>query len=141
MMKGNQALVAAGFSLRRQTALLAVMALYLLSGCAAMTIGKTDLSSGKVPSFLRVGETTQQDVLTRLGEPLGYRDEGDRSAMTYEYVRDDYLWLVFGSYAQERAYRLYVVFKNSVLSKAEVQRDGWGFAGNVDPQLMQLLIR
>ena len=125
----------------RKTAVFAFLAGWLFSGCAAMTIGKTDLSSGKVPDFLSIGSTTQLDVLSRLGEPLGYREQGDRSVMSYEYVRDDYLWLVFGSYAQERAYRLYVVFKNSVLSKAEVQRDGWGFAGNVDPQLMQLLIR
>jgi hypothetical protein len=120
---------------------LALMTIWLTAGCAATTIGKLDLSSGQTPSFLTIGRTTQQDILARLGEPLGYREHGNRSVMSYEYVEEHYLWLVFGSYWQERAYRLYAVFENNVLSKAEVQRAGWGFAGNVDPQLLQLLIR
>lgn len=125
----------------RRTVLLTATLAWLLSGCAEMIIGKTDLSSGRVPSFLAVGKTTEEEVLSWLGEPLGYREYENRTVMSYEYVHDNFIWLVFGSYSQERAYRLYVVFDKSILSKAEVQRDGWGFAGNVDPQLMQLLIR
>jgi len=61
--------------------------------------------------------------------------------MSYEYVRDQYVWLGLGSYWQQRAYRMYVVFDHNRMSKAEIRRDGWGFAGSVDPQLIQLLIR
>jgi len=127
--------------MRRKTAIATAVVVSLLSGCAVTTIGKLDLSTGQLPPFLKVGQTTQQDVLMQLGEPLGYREHDDRSVMSYEYVRDQYVWLVLGSYWQQRAYRMYVVFDHNVLSKAEIRRDGWGFAGGVDPQLVQLLIR
>jgi hypothetical protein len=124
-----------------KTLILAAFAILLTAGCAATTIGKIDLSTGQTPSFLTIGRTTQQDVLARLGEPLGYREQGARSVMSYEHVEMRFLWFGIGSYQQERAYRLYAVFDDNVLSKAEVRRDGWGFAGNIDPQLLQLLIR
>ena len=113
----------------------------LLSNCSATTIGKVDVSSGHPPDFLKLGKTTPQEVLERLGEPLGYREQDNRSAMIYEYVHENFTWIVIGSIWQEHAYRLDLVFENNVLNKAEVQKEGWGFAGQVDSQLIQLLAR
>ena len=53
------------------------------SGCAKYSTGKVDLSSRTVPVFLRSGTTTIEDVLENIGEPFGYREQGNRSAMIY----------------------------------------------------------
>lgn len=125
-----------------QNTILAAVALsWLLGACAATTIGKVDLSTGKPPAVLKIGQTTQQDVLTQFGEPLGYREQGDRAEMVYEHTQENFVFLVFAEYRQVNSHLLYLVFENNMLVKAEVQRHGWGFEGNIDPQALQILLR
>ena len=112
-----------------------------LSGCAKKRLGKIDLSSESPPVFLKVGETTSNDVVAQIGEPFGYREQGNRSAMIYVNHHEDYYFLLITELRIEKAYRLDLVFQNEVLEKAEIKREGWGFGPNVDPQLLQLLAR
>ena len=109
------------------------------SGCAKSSTGKVDLSSRKVPGFLRTGTTTIEDVLENIGEPFGYREHGDRSAMIYLSFQEDYFNLLFTQIRMEESYRLDLVFNKNILEKAEIKKEGWGFGTNIAPQLIQLL--
>lgn len=113
----------------------------ILGGCAQLRIGKVDLTDGRYPHFLKTGQTTVKDVLEQIGEPLGYRRAGNRSAMIYVSYHEDYAYLLVTEIRVEKAYRLDLVFNNDVLEKVEVRREGWGLGANVDPQLLQLLAR
>ena len=109
------------------------------SGCAKSSTGKVDLSSRKVPGFLRTGTTTIEDVLENIGEPFGYREQGNRSAMIYLSYQEEYFNLLFTQIRMEESYRLDLVFNKNFLEKAEIKKEGWGFGANIDPQLIQLL--
>jgi hypothetical protein len=111
------------------------------SGCAKSRMGKVDLSGEATPNFLKAGTTTTHEVLEQIGEPFGYREKGDRSAMIYISFQDDYINLLFSQFRMEKAYRLDLIFQNDVLQKAEIKKEGWGFGANIDPQLIQLLAR
>lgn len=114
---------------------------WLLGGCAKTRIGKIDLSDGKPPSLLKVGKTSSREVLEQIGEPFGYREQGDRSAMIYINFQEDYIFLLLGEIRSNKVYRLDLVFQNEILEKAEVRKEGWGFGANIDPQLLQLLAK
>ena len=109
------------------------------SGCAKSSTGKVDLSSRKVPGFLKTGTTTIEDVLENIGEPFGYKEQGNRSAMIYLSFQEDYFNLLFTQIRMEESYRLDLVFNKNNLEKAEIKKEGWGFGANIDPQLIQLL--
>ena len=80
------------------------------SGCAKSSIGKVDLSSRSVSGFLRTGTTTIEDVLENIGEPFGYREQGNRSAMIYLSFQEDYFNLLFTQIRMEESHRLDLVF-------------------------------
>ena len=109
------------------------------SGCTKSSTGKVDLSSRTVPVFLRSGTTTIEDVLENIGEPFGYREQGNRSAMIYLSFQEDYFNLLFTEIRMEELHRLDLVFNKNNLEKAEIKKEGWGFGANIDPQLIQLL--
>ena len=109
------------------------------SGCAKSSTGKVDLSSRTVPVFLRSGTTTIEDVLENIGEPFGYREQGNRSAMIYLSYQEEYFNLLFTQIRIEESHRLDLVFNKIILEKAEIKKEGWGFGANIDPQLIQLL--
>ena len=109
------------------------------SGCAKSSTGKVDLSSRTVPGFLRSGTTTIEDVLENIGEPFGYREQGNRSAMIYLSYQEEYFNLLFTQIRMEESHRLDLVFNKNILEKAEIKKEGWGFGANIDPQLIQLL--
>ncbi len=109
------------------------------SGCAKSSIGKVDLSSRKLPGFLRSGTTTIEDVLKNIGEPFGSREQGNRSAMIYLSYQEEYFNLLFTQILMEESHRLDLVFNKNILEKAEIKKEGWGFGANIDPQLIQLL--
>ena len=109
------------------------------SGCAKSSTGKVDLSSRSVPGFLRSGTTTIEDVLENIGEPFGYREQGNRSAMIYLSYQEEYFNLLFTQIRMEESHRLDLVFNKNILEKAEIKKEGWGFGANIDPQLIQLL--
>ena len=109
------------------------------SGCAKSSTGKVDLSSRSVPGFIRSGTTTIEDVLENIGEPFGYREQGNRLAMIYLSFQDEYFSLLFTQIRMEESHRLDLVFNKNILEKAEIKKEGWGFGANIDPQLIQLL--
>ena len=109
------------------------------SGCAKSSTGKVDLSSRKLPGFLRSGTTTIEDVLKNIGEPFGFREQGNRSAMIYLSYQEEYFNLLFTQLLMEESHRLDLVFNKNILEKAEIKKEGWGFGANIDPQLIQLL--
>ena len=109
------------------------------SGCAKSSTGKVDLSSRKLPGFLRSGTTTIEDVLKNIGEPFGYREQGNRSAMIYLSFQEEYFNLLFTQIRMEESHRLDLVFNKNILEKAEIKKEGWGIGANIDPQLIQLL--
>ena len=110
-------------------------------GCSQTKLGKVDLSSGAPPNYLEVGKTTLEEVLIQIGEPFGYQERKNRSAMIYLNFNEDYVNLLFTEIRTEKAYRLDLVFQNDILQKAEIKKEGWGFGANIDPQLLQLLAR
>ena len=112
-----------------------------LGGCSQTKLGKVDLSSGTPPNFLEMGKTTVQDVLNQIGEPFGYKECKNRSAIICHNFNEDYVNLLFTEIRIEKAYQLDLVFQNDILQKAEIKKEGWGFGANIDPQLLQLLAR
>ena len=112
-----------------------------LGGCSQTKIGKVDLSSGTPPNFLEMGKTPVEEVLIQIGEPFGYKERKNRSAIIYLNFNEDYVNLLFTEIRIEKAYRLDLVFQNDILQKAEIKKEGWGFGANIDPQLLQLLAR
>ena len=89
--------------------------------------------------MLRVGTTTIEYVLENIGEPFGYREQGNRSAMIYLSYQEEYFNLLFTQIRIEESHRLDLVFNKNILEIAEIKKDGWGFEANIDPQLIQLL--
>ena len=96
----------------------------LSSGCAKSSTGKVDLSNRSVPGFLSTGTTTIEDVLKNIGEPFGYREQGNRSAMIYLSFQEDYFNLLFTQIRIEESHRLDLVFNKNILEKTG---SGWDF--------------
>ena len=119
--------------------LICIFIVVFSSGCAKSSTGKVDLSSRTVPGFLRTGTTTLEDVLENIGEPFGYREQRNRSAMIYLSYQEKYFNLLFTQIRIEESRRLDLVFNKNILEKAEIKKEGWGFGANIDPQLIQLL--
>ena len=85
------------------------------SGCAKSSTGKVDLSSRKLPGFLRSGTTTIEDGLNNIGDPVGFRDQGNRLAMIYLSFQDEYFSLLFTQIRMEESHRLDLVFNKNIL--------------------------
>ena len=119
--------------------LICIFIVVFSSGCAKSSTGKVDLSSRTVPGFLRTGTTTIEDVLENIGEPFGYREQGNRSAMIYLSFQANTIGLFQFIIHLEESHRLDLVFNKDILEKAEIKKEGWGFGANIDPQLIQLL--
>ena len=109
------------------------------SGCTKSSTGKVDLSSRSVPGFLSTGTTTIEDVLKNIGEPFGYREQRNRSAMIYLSYQEEYFNLLFTQIRMEESHRLDLVFDKNILEKEVIKKEGWGLGANIDPQLIQLL--
>ena len=118
-----------------------IILLMLLVGCAKTRIGKVELSDEKLPNFLKVGTTRAQEVLEQIGEPFGYREQENRSAMIFLDFQEDYVNLLIAEIQLETAYPMDLVFQDDILQKGESKKEGWGFGANMDPQLLQLLPR
>ncbi|MDP7174715.1 MAG: hypothetical protein QF647_00730 [SAR324 cluster bacterium] len=121
--------------------IICILLIVFTPGCTKSRMGKIDLSGEAAPSFLETGTTTTHDVLEQIGEPFGYREQGDRSAMIFLNFQEDYYNFLFTQFRMEKSYRLDLVFQKNILQKAEIKKEGWGFGANVDPQLIQLLGR
>lgn len=93
--------------------------LFLAVGCAHTKTGTVELANGRPPLFLEAGRTSIPEVLMRIGEPRIYRELGNRSTMIYDYQEVSFLPL-----PSMRSFRLYLVFEDGILVKAEVQRGG-----------------
>ena len=119
--------------------LICIFIVVFSSGCAKSSTGKVDLSSRTVPGFLRSGTTTIEDVLENIGEPFGYREQGNLSEMIYLSYQEEYFNLLFTQIQIEESHRLDLVFNKYILEKAEIKKEGWGIGANFDPQLIQLL--
>ena len=68
-----------------------VLFFVFFGGCSQTKLGKIDLSSGTTPNFLEAGKTTVQDVLNQIGEPFGYKERKNRSALIYLNFNEDYV--------------------------------------------------
>ena len=90
------------------------------SGCTKSSMGKVDLSSRTVPGFIRTGTTTIEDFLENIGEPFGYREQRDRSAMIYLSFQEDYFNLLFTQIRIEESHRLDLVFNLAACSTASI---------------------
>lgn len=110
------------------------------SACSSAVIGKANLVDDNPPQFLKIGESTIEDVLNTLGEPLGYRERDNLSAMIYIEFKSKFAFLYYGSINIEKAHRLDLVFEDKILKKVELKKEGWGFGANVNPLLVQLLM-
>ena len=118
-----------------------ILLFMLLFGCAKTRIRKMELSDKKLPNFLKVGTTRAQEVLEQIGEPFGYREQENHSAMIFLNFQEDYVNLLITDIRLEKAYRLDLVFQDYILQIEEINKEGWGFVENMDPQLLQLLAR
>ena len=79
--------------------------------------------------------------MEHIGEPFGYREQENRSAMIFIDFQEDYVNLLIKEIRREKAYLVDLVFQDDILQKAEIKKEGWGFGANMDPQLFQLLAR
>lgn len=59
-------------------------------------MGKIDFSDGNVPSFLKLGETTELEVLEKIGEPVGYRAHDNQSNMMFVSYDEYYIFFLVG---------------------------------------------
>ena len=98
--------------------LICIFIVVFSSGCAKSSTGKVDLSSRTVPGFLRSGTTTIEDVLENIGEPFGYREQGNSSAMICLSFQEDNSNLLFTLIRMEESHRLDLVFNKNILEKA-----------------------
>ena len=94
------------------------------SGCAKSSTGKVDLSSLTVTGFLRSGTTTIENVLENIGEPFGYQEQGNRSAMIYVTYLEEYFNFFLTQIRIEESHRLDLVFNKNILEKAEIKKKG-----------------
>ena len=98
--------------------LICIFIVVFSSGCAKSSTGKVDLSSRTVPGFLRSGTTTIEDVLENIGEPFGYREQGNRSAMIYLSYQEEYFSLLVTQIRMEESRRLDLVFNKKYFRKS-----------------------
>ena len=104
--------------------LICIFIIVFSSGCAKSSTGKVDLSSRSVQGFLRTGTTTIEDVLENIGEPFGYREQGNLSAMIYQSYQEKYFNLLFTQIRIEESYRLDLVFNKNILEKQKLKKKG-----------------
>ena len=119
--------------------LICIFIVVFSSGCAKSSTGKVDFSSRTVPGFLKQGTTNIEDVLENIGEPFGYREQWNRSAMIYISYQEEYFNLFLTQIRMEESNRLDLVFNKKILEKAEIKKEVWAFGANIDPQLIHLL--
>lgn len=113
-----------------------ILALFL-SGCSYVKMGKVKLDEGQ-PQFLRIGQTTRQEVLDRLGEPYGYVEEGERAVMSYYDMQEfTYALQIFLRYEKRKS--LYLVFQGETLARVQLLKDGEGFGYQGGTNLQSLL--
>ena len=91
--------------------------------------------------FSKLGTTSAREVLEQIGEPFGYRERENRSAMIFLNFQEDHVNLLITDIRMEKAYRLDLVFQDDIQQKTEIKKEGWGFGANMDPQLLHLLAR
>ena len=106
--------------------LICIFIVVFSSGCAKSSTGKVDLSNQSAPGFLRTGSTTMEDVLENIGEPFGYREQGNHVAMVYLSFKEEYFNLLYTQIQMEESHRLDLVFNKNILEKAEIKKEGWG---------------
>ena len=102
--------------------IICILLIVFTPGCTKSRMGKIDLSGEAAPSFLETGTTTTHDVLEQIGEPFGYREQGDRSAMIFLNFQEDYYNFLFTQFRMEKSYRLDLVFQKNILQKAEIKK-------------------
>jgi hypothetical protein len=68
----------------------------LVSSCSVSTFGKFQADEG-IPSFIQVGKTTREEIMTTLGEPLVHRFVVGKETLIYNHERGEYFFL-YGTY-------------------------------------------
>lgn len=103
--------------------LLTLGVLLLLTGCSISSFGKFQAQDG-MPSFIKVGETTKEEIFQELGEPLIYRTVADKDTAIYNSERGVF-YFIYGTYEGSE---LVVRFKEDVVSYAKIEKtgSGWG---------------
>lgn len=96
---------------------------FTLFACSASTYGKFQTKDG-VPSFIKVGQTTRQEVFTQLGEPLVHRFVAGKETAIYN-NEHGYFAFLYGTY---EGHELIVRFENQIVAEARIEKtgDGWG---------------
>ena len=119
--------------------LLFIFLFTLISSCAKSSFGKININETSLFDFLKTGKTTKSEVLNIIGEPFGYRENGDRSVMIYLNYRENYFNFLITQFRIEKAYRLSLIFKGKVLQKMLIVKEGLGLDAGIDDQLIQIL--
>src|SRR5512134_1249483 len=111
-------------SFRRLRKILLLASLLALSACSVSTFGKFQYDKG-VPSFIRVGETTQKEVFEKLGEPLVHRFVAGKETAIYTHEEGAF-WFLGGTY---EGHELVIRFENQIVSEVKIEKtgSGWGF--------------
>jgi hypothetical protein len=96
----------------------------LLPACFATDYGKFRVQDG-VPQFIKMGQTTRNEVFDKLGEPLVHRFVAGRETAIYSADRFSFL-LLYGSYEGRE---LVIRFENQTVSDARIEKSasGWSF--------------
>ena len=71
-----------------------------------------------------MGKTTVEEVLIQIGEPFGYKERKNRTAIICINFNEVYVNLLFTEIRIEKAYQLDLVFQNDILQKAEIKKEG-----------------
>ena len=64
----------------------------LVSSCSVSTFGIFQADEG-IPSFIRVGKTTREGIMTTLGEPLVHRFVAGKETLIYNHERGESFFL------------------------------------------------
>ena len=97
----------------------AIGVISLLSSCSISTFGKFQANEG-IPSFIQVGKTTREEVLTTLGEPLVHRIVVGKETLIYNHEQGEYFFL-YGTY---EGHELVIRFENRTVSEVKIEKTG-----------------
>lgn len=117
------------------------LSLVFLQACASSKLGKVNLLGNDYKKNLIVGESHITQVIDELGEPFGYSETSERTVITYIDHREKYVFYLIGDIRTSNSQKLYLSFKDNVLSHLEVQKEGWALGVDLNTQALGSLAR
>ena len=107
--------------MRKFKLLVRISIFFWLTSCSVSTFGKFQSNEG-VPPFIRVGETSKEEVFDAIGEPLVHRFVAGKETVIYNHERGQYFFL----YGTFEGHELVIRFENRTVSEVKIEKTGSG---------------